>query len=81
MKYLAFDISRGSMKPCKTCVEAKARQKDLPVKRLVISNNPEEKNLPEKPTELVGLDISTIKTPADVTVKVINPNWCLMSIH
>ena len=68
------------MKPYETCAEAKARQKDLPVEQLVISKKSEGKILPEKPTEVVSLDISTIKAPADVKVKVTKPNWRLTPI-
>ena len=55
LNYLGYLITRGTLKPCSSCREAKAKKTFLPkVSNRIIST---------KPNERLWLDISTIKRP------------------
>ena len=58
-EYLGYELSRGTMKPCNSCREAKAKKEPIPKV---------SERLPNKvPNQLVFLDISTVKKPAAIT--------------
>ena len=71
-KYLGYTIQRGTRTPCLPCREAKAKKEPIPK----IS----DRKLSTMPSELMFLDIATIKKPKQcTTVKTLTkPNWRLI---
>ena len=71
-KYLGYDIQKGTIKPCVSCNESKAKKKPIPS---ISKREPST-----IPNQLVFLDISTVKQPANVTTLkgLTKPNWRLI---
>jgi len=66
-KALGFELNRGTMKPCVSCTAAKAKQKNLP--------SYEEHVLSTESNGRVFLDLSTVKPPGHLNVRVNKPHW------
>ena len=66
-KALGFEISRGTLKPCKACAAAKAKQKNLPSHGEHVTST--ENN------GRVFLDMSVVKAPEHLKMKVTKPHW------
>ena len=65
-KALGIEIARGTMKPCKACADAKAKQKNLPT---------HGEHVPSKDSnERIFLDQATVKAPKALKVNVTKPN-------
>gem|GEM_PF-6951265 len=66
-KALGFDLKQGTMKPCVSCSVAKAKQKNLP--------SHGEHVLSAESNGRVFLDLSTVKPPSHLNVRVTKPHW------
>ena len=66
-KALGFDLKQGTMKPCVSCSVAKAKQKNLP--------SHGEHVLSAESNGRVFLDLSTVKPPGHLNVRVTKPHW------
>ena len=78
VKHLGYKVSRGSAPKCEPCAQSKAKQKSLPSRITVIKKVVQPKAIAATVNEHIHLDISTIKAPAKLNIKVIRPNWRLM---
>ena len=79
MEYMGYNVAQGDMQPCSACAEAKARQKNLPIR--ILSRKVVRMNMPI-PSEVngkVNLDISTIKAPKGVNVTVTRLQWRMLT--
>ena len=65
-KALGFELNRGTMKPCVSCSVAKAKQKNLP--------SLGEHVLSAESNGRVFLDLSTVKPPGHLNVRVTKPH-------
>jgi hypothetical protein len=77
-KYLGYEISKGSMKPCDACAESKSKQKSLPSRTEIVKRVVIKKDTPKLVNERIYLDISTIKAPAGVKVTVKKLQWVII---
>ena len=66
VEYLGYDLSRGGMKLCEACAEAKARMKNLPTRVQMVDRVVRPRVIPTRPNDLISLDISTIRPPKGV---------------
>ena len=63
---LGFEVTCGTLKPCKACAAAKAKQKNLPT---------HGEHIPSKENnEKIFLDLSTVKAPKELKMTVTKPN-------
>ena len=68
---LGFEVTWGTLKPCKACAAAKAKQKNLPTHG--------EHILSKENNERIFLDLSTVKAPKDLKMTVTKPNWKILA--
>eukprot|EP00957_Ditylum_brightwellii_P179276 13657734-Ditylum_brightwellii.AAC.1 len=78
VKYLGYEVKKGTLSPCEACAEAKAKQKSLPTRVLKTVTVIKPKIKVGKVNEQMHLDISTIKALAGVNVTVDRPQWSIL---
>ena len=79
LNYLGYEIIKGSMKPCVSCAEAKAKQRGFPMQVVHHSKPMDNISIPKKAGEEIGIDLSTIKAPKDSEILVSKPNWRMIA--
>ena len=68
-KQLGWKLSKG-FQPCKSCAEAKAKQKNVPHKTAG--------SKAEKPNERLFHDLATVKPPPSLNMSIGKPVWQLL---
>eukprot|EP00957_Ditylum_brightwellii_P030425 2304399-Ditylum_brightwellii.AAC.1 len=78
VKYLGYEVKKGTLSTCEACAEAKAKQRSLPTRVVKTVTVIKSKIKVGKVSEQMHLDISTIKSPAGVNVTVDKPQWLIL---
>ena len=78
-RHLGYGISRGVMYTYKPCAEDKAKHKSPRTRIGIIKTMVRPKTVPKELNKSINLDISMIKEPAGVNVKLTKPQ-CLMVV-
>jgi len=68
-EHLGWSLSRGN-KPCQSCAEAKAKQRNVPQSTKGIKAN--------KPNGRLYLDLAKLKAPNEEIKQSSKPNWCIV---
>ena len=55
IEYLGYDLSRGGMKLCEACAEAKAKMKNLPTRVQTVDKVVRPRVIPARPNDLIRL--------------------------